>query len=157
MGRYLLLWLLGIPIPILILIWAFGGLHCTSCRAGHGPSGRTRVASALRADGGALGRRDPDRKRLVVRAQMGRLSLPCLPQSTKGRSPVQGRASVDALFSRSDRGGAQFESREVCPRRRDRCPAERDVLVRRSAPAHPSGAKPRAEAGGRNARTADRV
>jgi len=27
MGRYLLLWLLGIPIPILILIWLFGGLH----------------------------------------------------------------------------------------------------------------------------------
>src|SRR4029453_15181395 len=26
MGRYLLLWLLGIPIPILLLIWAFGGL-----------------------------------------------------------------------------------------------------------------------------------
>jgi hypothetical protein len=27
MGRYLLLWLLGIPIPILVLIYAFGGLH----------------------------------------------------------------------------------------------------------------------------------
>jgi hypothetical protein len=27
MGRYMLLWLLGVPIPILILIWAFGGLH----------------------------------------------------------------------------------------------------------------------------------
>ena len=27
MGRYLLLWLLGVPIPILILIWALGGLH----------------------------------------------------------------------------------------------------------------------------------
>ena len=27
MGRYLLLWLLGVPIPILILIYAFGGLH----------------------------------------------------------------------------------------------------------------------------------
>jgi len=27
MGRYLLLWLLGIPLPILVLIWAFGGLH----------------------------------------------------------------------------------------------------------------------------------
>jgi hypothetical protein len=26
MGRYLLLWLLGVPIPILLLIWAFGGL-----------------------------------------------------------------------------------------------------------------------------------
>ena len=26
MGRYLLLWLLGIPIPVLFLIWAFGGL-----------------------------------------------------------------------------------------------------------------------------------
>ena len=26
-GRYLLLWLLGIPIPILILIPALGGLH----------------------------------------------------------------------------------------------------------------------------------
>ncbi len=26
MGRYLLLWLLGVPIPILVLIWAFGGL-----------------------------------------------------------------------------------------------------------------------------------
>jgi hypothetical protein len=25
--RYGLLWLLGVPIPILILIWAFGGLH----------------------------------------------------------------------------------------------------------------------------------
>ena len=27
MGRGLLLWLLGIPIPIIILIWMFGGLH----------------------------------------------------------------------------------------------------------------------------------
>jgi hypothetical protein len=27
MGRYRLLWLLGVPIPILLLIWAFGGLH----------------------------------------------------------------------------------------------------------------------------------
>jgi hypothetical protein len=26
MGRYLLLWLIGVPIPILILIWLFGGL-----------------------------------------------------------------------------------------------------------------------------------
>jgi hypothetical protein len=26
-GRYLLLWLIGVPIPILLLIWAFGGLH----------------------------------------------------------------------------------------------------------------------------------
>jgi len=25
--RYALLWLLGVPIPILILIWMFGGLH----------------------------------------------------------------------------------------------------------------------------------
>jgi hypothetical protein len=27
MGRYVLLLLLGVPIPILILIWAFGGPH----------------------------------------------------------------------------------------------------------------------------------
>jgi len=27
MGRYVLLWLLGVPIPILVLIWMFGGLH----------------------------------------------------------------------------------------------------------------------------------
>jgi hypothetical protein len=27
MGRYLLLWVIGVPIPILLLIWAFGGLH----------------------------------------------------------------------------------------------------------------------------------
>jgi len=27
MGRYMLLWLVGVPIPILLLIWAFGGLH----------------------------------------------------------------------------------------------------------------------------------
>ena len=27
MGRYLLLWLIGVPIPILVLIWIFGGLH----------------------------------------------------------------------------------------------------------------------------------
>jgi hypothetical protein len=27
MSRYLLLWLIGVPIPILALIWIFGGLH----------------------------------------------------------------------------------------------------------------------------------
>ena len=27
MGRYLLLWLLGIPLPILLFIWVIGGLH----------------------------------------------------------------------------------------------------------------------------------
>jgi hypothetical protein len=27
MGRYMLLWLLGVPIPLLALIWVFGGLH----------------------------------------------------------------------------------------------------------------------------------
>jgi len=27
MGRYLLLWLIGVPLPILILIYAFGGLR----------------------------------------------------------------------------------------------------------------------------------
>jgi hypothetical protein len=27
MGRYMLLWLLGVPIPVLVLIWFFGGLH----------------------------------------------------------------------------------------------------------------------------------
>ena len=24
---YIMLWLIGVPIPILLLIWAFGGLH----------------------------------------------------------------------------------------------------------------------------------
>jgi hypothetical protein len=27
MGRYLLLWMLGVPLPILVLIYAFGGMH----------------------------------------------------------------------------------------------------------------------------------
>jgi hypothetical protein len=27
MGRYLLLFLLGVPLPILVLIWLFGGLN----------------------------------------------------------------------------------------------------------------------------------
>jgi len=27
MGRYLLLWLIGVPLSILVLIYAFGGLH----------------------------------------------------------------------------------------------------------------------------------
>jgi len=27
MGRYLLLWLLVVPIPILLILWAFGGLN----------------------------------------------------------------------------------------------------------------------------------
>jgi hypothetical protein len=27
MGRGLLLWLIGIPIPIIIVIWLLGGLH----------------------------------------------------------------------------------------------------------------------------------
>jgi hypothetical protein len=27
MGRGVLLWMLGIPIPIILIIWLFGGLH----------------------------------------------------------------------------------------------------------------------------------
>jgi len=27
MGRGLLLWLVGIPLPIILVIWLFGGLH----------------------------------------------------------------------------------------------------------------------------------
>jgi hypothetical protein len=27
MGRYVLLWLLGVPIPLLVVIWALGELH----------------------------------------------------------------------------------------------------------------------------------
>jgi len=27
MGRYMLLWLLGVPIPLLVMMWAFGGMH----------------------------------------------------------------------------------------------------------------------------------
>jgi hypothetical protein len=27
MGRFVLLWLLDVPIPIFVLIWAFGWLH----------------------------------------------------------------------------------------------------------------------------------
>jgi len=27
MGRGILLWLLGIPLPIILLIWLLGGLH----------------------------------------------------------------------------------------------------------------------------------
>jgi hypothetical protein len=27
MGRGLLLWLLGIPLPIILIIWLLGGLH----------------------------------------------------------------------------------------------------------------------------------
>lgn len=27
MGRYLLLFMLGVPVPVLVLIWLLGGLH----------------------------------------------------------------------------------------------------------------------------------
>jgi len=27
MGKGILMWLIGIPIPIILLIWLFGGLH----------------------------------------------------------------------------------------------------------------------------------
>jgi hypothetical protein len=27
MGRGLLLWLVGVPLPIILLIWVFGGFH----------------------------------------------------------------------------------------------------------------------------------
>jgi len=27
MGRYALLWMIGVPLPILVLIWLFGGLN----------------------------------------------------------------------------------------------------------------------------------
>jgi len=56
MGRYLLLWLLGVPIPILLLIWAFGGLHWAAgcgvwparwARLGDKWGGRARAASSF--------------------------------------------------------------------------------------------------------------
>lgn len=37
--RYALLWFLGVPIPILLLIWMFGGLHGCAQLAGR----RTRL------------------------------------------------------------------------------------------------------------------
>lgn len=32
MGRYVLLWRLGVPLPVVALIWIFGGVHETRQR-----------------------------------------------------------------------------------------------------------------------------
>jgi len=44
MGRGLLLWLIGIPIPIILLIWLFGGLHGWSTRQRFQRAGSPRTA-----------------------------------------------------------------------------------------------------------------
>ena len=43
MGRGLLLWLIGVPIPVILLLWLFFGAHSADYgdTAGHGGSERT--------------------------------------------------------------------------------------------------------------------
>jgi len=48
MGRYVLLWLLGVPIPILLLIWLIGGLHWRrSWRGSGGGAAKERCSGYL--------------------------------------------------------------------------------------------------------------
>ena len=54
MGRYLLLWMLGIPLPILVLIYMFGGCTDIVARMSEANPGTDATHSGLRCASSGL-------------------------------------------------------------------------------------------------------
>ena len=115
------------------------------------------AASPVCPHGGLVGRRDPGRPRVAIRAEMGRLPLPRVSRRRHDRAAIEIRQAADALFPRPGRVGADARRRALRARRRDRRARWQGVLVRRAAAADSSGGQPRAETCKGNAGAADRV
>ena len=96
------------------------------------------------ADGGAAGRRAPGRRRVAVRAEVGRLPLPRVPRRRRGRAAVEGRAAARPLLPRDRRGArARSTAKRFVLDGEIVIPVGGRLVVRRAAAAHPSRGEPR--------------
>ena len=84
----------------------------------------------------------PERPGLAVRAQVGRLPLPRLPRRRPDRAAVEERPAAGPLLPGGGRAPARAARPLLRPRRRDRHPAGRPPVLRRSPPADPPGREP---------------
>src|SRR5258708_22162210 len=80
--------------------------------------------------------------RLAVRTQVGWLSLSCLSRWRSDRSAIEERPAAGSLFPRTRRCLTKAEAKTIRARWRDRRAGQRKIVVRRSADANSSRAKP---------------
>ena len=101
----------------------------------HGPA----AAPPVQADARQAGPHDPRRRRLAVRAEVGRVPLHRVPRRRRDRAGQPQRAAVHPLLPRAARPAARDAPRAVRRRRRDRRPrpGRPRARLRRPAPAHP--------------------
>ena len=97
------------------------------------------------ADGGGARRRAPVRRRLAVRAEVGRLPRRARERQRRARALVAQRPPAAALLPGAARGRRRAAS-PLRARRRDRDRARRRARLRRDADAAPSRREPRAQA-----------
>ena len=106
-----------------------------------------RHSAADRADAGEAGRRDPVRRWVPVRAEVGWLSRDRVPRRDGRVHPEPRPAAARPVLSRAARALPRAAARRVRHRRRDRdCHAAR-ARLRRAAAAAASGRVARREAG----------
>ena len=107
------------------------------------------IMPPLVADAGQGGDRDPERRRMALRAEVGRLPLHRLPRRRHDRAGQPQRAAVHPLLPRAARAAAGVAAPALRRRRRDRRAGHRRsrARLRRAAAAHPPGRVPRPPAG----------
>src|SRR6266446_10357245 len=125
--------------------------------AARAPKHRILPIRAAGGDGGAFRRCDSARKRVAVRAEVGRLPLPALPRWRQGRAALEIGRRPHPLFSRTGRCRAKIEGDRFPARRRNHDAARQGVFVRRSAAADSSRREPRQEIGAGNAGAVYRI
>ena len=116
--------------------------------------------AADRADARQAHAADPDRRRLDLRAEVGRLPSPRLPRWKRAVHPIARPQAAEPILSRA-RGAAAGARRSGCPvraRRRDRHRrSRRRARLRLAADPHPSGGLAREDAGRAIARLVRRL
>ena len=126
--------------------WARGSRRREPVESGRVVGGHTGVmvlpiALPIKPMLAKLARDDPGRRRLAVRAEVGRVPLHRLPRRRRHRADQPQRAPVHPLLPRAARAAAGGAARAVRRRRRDRRPRPRRprARLRRPAPADPPG------------------
>src|SRR6267142_90818 len=92
--------------------------------------------AAVSADGSEVGEADSRRRGLALRTQVGRLSLPGLPQRRQSLAAIEGGPAAGAVLSGTRRSLSQATSRRIRFRWRDHRRAWQAPIVRRVAATH---------------------
>ena len=106
--------------------------------------------AARRADAGQALGRDPGRRRLAVRAEVGRLPHPRVPRRRRGLPAEPRLEAAGPLLPRARSAAARGAAGARRPRRRDRDRGAGRARLRVAAAAHPPGGVARGAAGARD-------